>query len=122
MYARILRYLIPLALVAGVVFYVYSTQNTIKQLTRENVSLELSNETLARDLISLKKDIELQIKRLDTLNKEITEANATAKQNLKAFEDSDLNSLSNARPGLIERTINRGTKDVFKSFELESAN
>lgn len=122
MYARILRYLIPLALVAGVVFYVYSTQSTIKQLTRENTTLELSNETLARDLISLKQDIELQIERLDTLNKKVTEANAAAKQNLKAFEDSDLNRLSNARPSLIERTINRGTRDVFKSFELESAN
>lgn len=120
MYLKILPYLIPLVLVVGIVFYVYNSQNTITQLTRENVNLEIENEQLARDLISLKQDIELQVESLNTLNREISEANAIAKQNLKAFEDSDLNNLSNSRPGLIERTINRGTRDVFKSFELES--
>jgi hypothetical protein len=117
---RFAAYLIPLAILLGVVYYVYDSQNTIKTLVAKNAILERSNSELQSNLISLKQNIEFQATQLQTLNTKINEANRLAKENLEAFEDSDLNSLSNAKPNLIEKAINDGTNELFKQFETES--
>lgn len=114
------RYLIPLALVIGIVFYVYNNQRVIQNLTSLNAELKLENEELQEDLTNLKTSIDMQLQQLEQLNSSIEEANQTAKRNLEAFDDSDLNRLTNRKPLLIERIINEGTKDVFKQFENES--
>ena len=111
------RYLIPLVLMVGVVFYVYNNQRIIQNLTSLNAELEVKNDALQKDLTDLKTSIDLQLKQLEQLNSSIEDANQTAKRNLKAFEDSDLNKLTNRKPLLIERIINEGTKDVFNQFE-----
>lgn len=117
---RFAAYLIPLAILLGVVYYVYDSQNTIKTLVAKNAILERSNSELQSNLISLKQNIEFQATQLQTLNTKINEANRLAKENLEAFEDSDLNSLSNAKPNLIEKAINDGTNELFEQFETES--
>ena len=114
------RYLIPLALVIGVIFYVYNNQRVIQNLTSLNAELKVENVELREDLSGLKASIELQLQQLEQLNSSIEEANQTAKRNLEAFDDSDLNRLTNRKPLLIERIINEGTRDVFKQFENES--
>ena len=114
------RYLIPVALVIGVIFYVYNNQRVIQSLTALNAELKLENVELQEDLMNLKASIDLQLQQLEQLNASIEEANQTAKRNLEAFDDSDLNKLTNRKPLLIERIINEGTEDVFKQFENES--
>lgn len=114
------RYLIPLVLMVGVVFYVYNNQRVIQNLTSLNAELEVKNDALQKDLTDLKASIDLQLKQLEQLNSSIEDANQTAKRNLKAFDGSDLNKLTNRKPLLIERIINEGTKDVFNQFEDES--
>ena len=120
MLLRFIPYLIPLAVLLGVIYYVYDSQKTIKTLVAENTVLEKTNLDLQSNLISLKQNIEFQASQLQTLNTKINEANRLAKENLEAFEDSDLNSLSNAKPNLIEKAINDGTNELFEQFETES--
>lgn len=114
------KYLFPLAILLGVVFYVYHTQATIQSLTENNVELRVTNEELQSSLTSLKTSIEQQVENLNELNQSLEQANQAAKQNLKAFEDSDLNRLSNAKPNLIEKIINDGTRELFEEFERET--
>lgn len=114
------KYLIPLALCLGVVFYIYYTQTTIRSLTENNVELRVTNEELQTSLTSLKTSIEQQVENLNELNQSLEQANQAAKQNLEAFEDSDLNALSNSKPNLIEKIINDGTRELFEEFERET--
>lgn len=117
---RFAAYLIPLAILLGVLYYIYDTQSTIKSIVSENTELKAANIELQQDLISLKTSIEFQITQLNSLNSKIEESNRVAQKNLKALEDSDLNRLSNSKPVLIERIINQGTQELFKEFENES--
>ena len=55
---------------------------------------------------------------MSTRNAEIE---AEAQRYLAIFARHDLSRLAAAKPGLIETRINKGTKDVFRTIENDTA-
>ena len=116
MWIKTLLYSLPVIAILGLAFYIKNTQDRLLALAEKTTLLEAYNEELRDELINIQDNIIA----LEDLNIKTVEAANEARNALKAFEDSNLNSLSNSKPVLIENIINRGTNNLFKDFENES--
>lgn len=116
MWIKTMLYSLPLVLVLGLGFYIKYTQDKFESLVEKTVQLQTDNEVLKNELLKVQNNILA----LEDLNIKSTQAVIEAKRALEAFEDSNLNSLANSKPNLIENIINRGTDSLFEEFENES--
>lgn len=103
----------------------------IKYQHSENQTLNQNLATAKADTQRLKGEIEEQndsIFRLENqrisdqvdmnnLSDKLSEHRKIVKQYKKIFKDHDLERLTRARPGMMEKRINNGTKRVLKAFE-----
>ena len=78
--------------------------------------LEQSVETQNSQIETLLVDQEQSNKRIDDLQTANREAESKVSELRKTFDEHNLNSLSLAKPGLIENIINRGTKKVYDNI------
>ena len=98
-------------------YFLYQDNQTLKA---NNYKLELAVEEQKAAMTAMKDSYELQgqsLMQMQTRNAEIEE---DMNRYLDIFRRHNLNQLAEAKPGLIETRINKGTADVFKSIEDDS--
>lgn len=109
--------------------YMMNNQNTrinqlqtqVDSLNNQNVTLRAAAEINEATIIDLNKSITTQNNLISQLTKSNNELSSERDRYLSIFRRHDLTKLSIAKPGLIENRINRGTVEVFKTFEQDTA-
>lgn len=103
-------------------FWVYyqDTQERIAILNENNAKLEVAVKTSEEAVASLQRDFQRANEELNRVNLEF--ANIRAQNNVLAdkLAKHDLAVLGSAKPGLVERLVNRGTINAGRCFELLS--
>ena len=110
-----------IGLVGGVVYggyyYYKDTQSRIQTLTENNSKLEVATQQQEQTINTLIEDRE----KFDELNKELQvkldKANQYRDTLIDKLRKHDLAKLSLKKPGLVEKKINNGTKELFRSLE-----
>ena len=101
----------------GAYYYYKDTQARIATLTENSAKLEQATNTQKETIDTLVADA----KKYQALNKELNiklEAAHNYKNTLiDKLRKHNLAKLSLKKPGLVEKKINRGTKNLFKSLE-----
>jgi cell division protein FtsB len=115
---RIILYGIIIAAVIG--YFIY-TQTRMQSLVEDKANLTTSLQASEGNMKNYKESIAKQQKLLGEASAAKAAAEQQAREALKAMEDNDLGYLSEQKPELIEKAINRGTKNVFKQIEEATA-
>ena len=101
----------------GAYYYYKDTQARIATLTENSAKLEQAANTQKQTIDVLVADA----KKFRELNKELNikldAANDYKNTLIDKLRKHDLAKLSLKNPGLVEKKINRGTKNLFESFE-----
>ena len=114
--------IVVIGLVGGIVYggyyYYKDTQERIQTLTENSVKLEAAKKTQDATIETLVADQ----KKFEALNNELqTKLNAAHDYKntlIDKLRKHDLVKLSLKKPGLIEKKINNGTKELFRSLEI----
>ena len=113
--------IVVVGLVGGVVYggyyYYKDTQSRIQTLTENNSKLEVATQQQEQTINTLIEDRE----KFEELNKELQvkldKANQYRDTLIDKLRKHDLAKLSLKKPGLVEKKINNGTKNLFRSLE-----
>lgn len=103
--------------ISGITGYFIYSQHKIDRLIKENAEINISLNSYVEANNRLRTSINQQLEALQQARAASLDAERRAAEALQAFEDSDINYLSQQRPELIERIINRGTRDVLNQIE-----
>ena len=106
----------------GAKYYYDTTQNKIAVLQDSNAKLELVAETNQATINKLREDNEKINKLSKELQMDLAEATKYKDELIEKLQKHDLTRLSLKKPGLIEKRINNGTKELFESFESLTGN
>ena len=106
----------------GAKYYYDTTQNKIAVLQDSNAKLEIVAETNQNTINKLQEDNAKMNELSNTLQLELAEANKYKDELIEQLQKHDLTRLSLKKPGLIEKRINDGTKELFESFESLTGN
>jgi hypothetical protein len=98
-------------------FFLYNQNQT---LTNENTALTFAVEEQAKTIAVIKESYETQGKALNQLASKNAEIEGEMNRYLDIFRRHNLNQLASAKPGMIEKRVNNGTKEVFDSIEQDS--
>ena len=117
--------IIVIGLVGGVVyggFYYYKdTQARIQILTENSAKLEAAKMAQDNTIKTLKEDAGKYRKLNKDLSLQLQKAHDYKNKLIGKLRKHDLTRLSQQKPNLVEKKINRGTKRLFESFESDSA-
>tara|TARA_Y100001972_G_scaffold35204_1_gene43586 strand:+ start:168 stop:560 length:393 start_codon:yes stop_codon:yes gene_type:complete len=108
----------------GVIFVLLSLcaflywQNS--SLASLNKAFELRDQEQKLTIDTLQKDFQLQTKGLLELQSKNQKIQTEMNKYLDIFKRHNLSKLAEAKPALIEKRINNGTKEVFDSIEEDS--
>lgn len=111
---------------AGAYWYYRDTQAALQAYAANTAVLETSLQSQKETTLALQQDIEHMRQVLGLLNKEFTQSRAQVVELEKKFNqtksgaDRDLGTLAAEKPGLIEKSVNTGTREVFRCLELLS--
>ena len=112
------KVLIGIILVMGIgSYFLYNQYETVKA---ENVALTFAVEEQKKTIEVIKENFERQGKALNNLTARNAEIEGEMTRYLDIFKRHSLNKLALAKPGLIEKRVNKGTKDVFETIEKDS--
>ena len=106
----------------GAKYYYDTTQNKIAVLQDNNAKLELVAETNQSTINRLQEDNPKMNELSKELQSDLAEANKYKDELIEKLQKHDLTRLSLKKPGLIEKRINNGTKELFESFESLTGN
>ena len=106
----------------GAKYYYDTTQNKIAVLQDSNAKLELVAETNQSTINRLQEDNAKMNELSKELQSDLAEANKYKDELIEKLQKHDLTRLSLKKPGLIEKRINNGTKELFESFESLTGN
>ena len=106
----------------GAKYYYDTPQNKIAVLQDSNAKLEIVAETNQNTINKLQEDNAKMNELSNTLQLELAEANKYKDELIEKLQKHDLTRLSLKKPGLIEKRINDGTKELFESFESLTGN
>ena len=110
--------LIGIILVMGIgSYFLYNQYEAVKA---ENVALTFAVEEQKRTIEVIKENFEKQGKALNQLTARNAQIEGEMQSYLDIFKRHNLNKLAIAKPGLIEKRVNDGTKSVFESIEEDS--
>lgn len=101
-------------------YYAYS-QKTIRALTDNNTQLTVAIEQQKQAFATIEKQYKQQATSLSALltaNNELYNEREALSTKLM---EHDLEELSKRKPGLVEKRINDGTKELFDSFTVLSS-
>lgn len=114
---RIVMLVMVLAVAGGGLYYVKKLQHENDLLKVNQVKLEESigeqQEVIAMQKESYEK---IMVANAD-LSNAVKELNGAKAELQKKLADHDINYLAVQKPGLIERIVNKGTKDVLNDIE-----
>ena len=113
--------IVVVGLVGGVVYggyyYYKDTQSRIQTLTEKNAKVMAAKAAQDQTINTLIADRD----KFDKLNKELhvklEKANEYKDTLINKLRKHDLAKLSMQKPGLVEKKINRGTENLFRSLE-----
>jgi hypothetical protein len=89
---------------------------------KENaVRLEAAFETEAAARKRSEENLQVQLQAVSELSEKANAMQAEMDDYVSIFKRHDLTRLARAKPGLIEPRINKGTKEVFRAIENDSA-
>ena len=117
-------------LIGGAFGYIYynQTERTIAELKVEIISkqnlltaYETREAEQEKTIQALQENLQKTTEALNTMSARNAEIEAEAKRYMAIFARHDLAKLAAAKPGLIETRINKGTSDVFRTIEQDSA-
>ena len=96
--------------------------NENQRLRENNAQLNVAVETQEETISTLQEDFATQGQELTELTKRSQEAQKEMNRYLDIFRRHNLTKLAAAKPGLIEKRVNKGTKEVFDAIEQISRN
>ena len=99
------------------VWFLYNQNITLKN---ENTALTFAVEEQKQTIAAVQQAYETQGKALNNLSTRNAEIEGEMNRYLDIFRRHNLNQLAAAKPGLIEKRVNNGTKEVFDSIENDS--
>lgn len=105
----------------GAVWYYNDTQERIQQLAENNATLEAVVSTQQETIGTLEKTAERQAELTQALQGKLQEAEAYQDELRGKLQKHDLTRLSEAKPALVEKRINNGTKKLFDDLESDTA-
>ena len=105
----------------GAYYYYTDTQARIAILTENSAKLEQAASTQKQTIDTLVSDAKKYGELNRELNTKLEAANDYKNTLIDKLRKHNLAKLSLKKPGLVEKTINRGTKKLFESFEEISA-
>ena len=106
----------------GAKYYYDTTQNKIAVLQDSNAKLELVAETNQSTINRLQEDNAKMNELSKELQSDLAEATKYKDELIEKLQKHDLTRLSLKKPGLIEKRINNGTKELSESFESLTGN
>lgn len=112
---------IALASLAGY-FYYKNTQETIRVLNEKLTLAEVQISSQSEQIDLLNDTIDIQGTKLNELNISMSKAEAELVRYDTIFRRHNLTRLAAAKPKMIEKRVNDGTKQVFDSIEEASDN
>jgi len=98
-------------------WFLYNQNITLKN---ENTALTFAVEEQKKTIAAVQEAYETQGKALNNLSTRNAEIEGEMNRYLDIFRRHNLNQLAAAKPGLIEKRVNNGTKEVFDSIENDS--
>ena len=117
--------IIVMGLVGGVVYggyyYYKDTQARIQILTENSAKLEAAKMAQDNTIKTLKDDASKYRKLGKDLSLQLQKAHDYKNKLIGKLRKHNLTRLSQQKPGLVEKKINRGTKRLFESFESDTA-
>ena len=117
--------IIVIGLVGGVVYggyyYYKDTQARIQILTENSAKLEAAKMAQDHTIKTLNEDAAKYRRLGKDLSLALHKANDYKNRLIGKLRRHDLTRLSQQKPGLVEKKINRGTKRLFESFESDTA-
>jgi len=117
--------IIVIGLVGGVVYggyyYYKDTQARIQILTENSAKLEAAKMAQDNTIETLKEDAGKYRKLNKDLSLQLQKAYDYKNKLIGKLRKHNLTRLSQQKPNLVEKKINRGTKRLFESFESDSA-
>ena len=112
------KVLMGIILVMGIgSYFLYNQYEAVKA---ENVALTFAVEEQKKTIEVIKENFERQGKALNNLTARNAEIEGEMTRYLDIFKRHNLNKLAIAKPGLIEKRVNDGTKKVFETIEEDS--
>jgi|SRR5210317_1482482 len=124
------RLLFVILIVMGAAGYVYYNQ-TQRALAAKEAELQTQRNLLnafemreaeqQKTIDALQNNLQKTTESLNKLSTRNAEIEAEAQRYLAIFARHNLAKLAAAKPGLIETRINKGTSDVFRTIEKDSA-
>ena len=112
------KVLIGIILVMGIgSYFLYNQYEAVKA---ENVALTFAVEEQKKTIEVIKENFERQGKALNNLTARNAEIEGEMTRYLDIFKRHNLNKLAIAKPGLIEKRVNDGTKKIFETIEEDS--
>lgn len=106
-----------LAVAGGGLYYVQKIQHENEILKVNQVKLEESITEQQEVIAMQKKSYEEIMVANNELSDKVKELNGAKAELQKKLADHDINYLAVQKPGLIERIVNKGTKDVLNDIE-----
>jgi nucleosome binding factor SPN SPT16 subunit len=117
--------IIVMGLVGGVVYggfwYYKDTQARIQILTENSAKLEAAKMAQDNTIKTLKDDASKYRKLGKDLSLQLQKAHDYKNKLIGKLRKHNLTRLSQQKPNLVEKKINRGTKRLFESFESDTA-
>ena len=110
-------FLILLLVLGGASYWLYNENQTLKE---NNVKLELAVEEQKEAMEAIKKSYETQGKALLNMQSRNAQIEAEKAEYLDIFRRHNVAKLASAKPGLVELTFNKGTKEVFNAIQEDS--
>lgn len=112
------QFFIGIILVLGLSsYYLYNENQTLKG---NNLKLENAVEQQKAAMSAMKESYERQGQSLAQLTQRNAQIEGEMNRYLDIFRRHNLNQLAEAKPGLIEKRVNAGTKAVFKDIENDT--
>jgi len=117
--------IIVIGLVGGVVYggyyYYKDTQARIQILTENSAKLEMAKKVQDQTIETLNEDASKYRRLNKDLSLALQKAHVYKNELIGKLRKHNLTRLSQQKPGLVEKKINRGTKRLFESFESDTA-
>jgi len=110
------------AIVGGASAVVWWQVKKIDKLIAENAVLEETARSNAAAVEQLRERARVQEVLNAQLSGNLLDAEEKREEVLQIFRDHQLTNLATRKPGLIERIINNGTREVFDNLESITAN
>ena len=106
-----------IAVLISICGFLYWQNSSLASL---NQAFELRDQEQKLTIETLQTDFEQQTKGLLDLQSKNQEIQLEMNRYLDIFKRHELSKLAAAKPGLIEKRVNNGTKEVFDSIEKDS--